>query len=201
MTSTDAPVHPVLPCPGAVVTRNTNVNRESDGDRSAGFGRWLFSVIAIPRDKVALNPSRTSRTAIGWGWEMARRSQSGAGVRMVGRSAIVRERPADWFTPATARLLRRYVRLAIYSEKLHDLLDAQPVGSEKAGQLLAQTIAVTSSLGVLAAKMRLSTQVVVSARSTGKMAQQGSPIALDPLIGTKLRAPRAPQSGFPRKPQ
>jgi hypothetical protein len=94
--------------------------------------------------------------------------------------------PSDWFTPATQRLLLRYVRLAIYGEELHDALDKEPIGTVRAADLLRQVLAVTSSLGGLAAKMRLSTQVTVTARSTGKMARTAMPIraiGAEPLGG------------------
>jgi hypothetical protein len=98
-------------------------------------------------------------------------------------TAIAASRPVDWFTPATMRLLRRFVRMAIYAEKLHDALDTAPIGSAAAVGLLRQVIACNGSLGILASKMRLSAQVTISARSTGRMAERGSLIMADPLLG------------------
>ena len=88
--------------------------------------------------------------------------------------------PSDWWNPATLRLLRRYVRTAVYCERVADALDAAELGSAKAISLGKQVIAMNSSLGILAQKMRLSTQVTMSARSTGRMSERGVD---DGLIG------------------
>jgi hypothetical protein len=84
-------------------------------------------------------------------------------------------------------LLRRYVRTAISAEKIHDKLDLTPVGSAEAAALLRQVIASNASLGGLAAKMRLSTQVTVTPRSTGRLAETGHGALDDSLIGVRLR--------------
>jgi hypothetical protein len=79
--------------------------------------------------------------------------------------AIAQDRPADWFTPATERLLQRFCRTAVYAERLHDALDDEPVGGETAALLFKQIMAANASLGILAAKMRLSTQAAIDGRS------------------------------------
>jgi hypothetical protein len=91
--------------------------------------------------------------------------------------AIAADRPADWFTPATLRLLQRFCRTAIYAERLHDGLDREPVGSETAVVLFKQTMNANASLGILASKMRLSTQIAVERRS----AKAGAPSRPTPL--------------------
>jgi hypothetical protein len=80
--------------------------------------------------------------------------------------AITGDRPADWFTPATLRLLQRFCRTAVYVERLHDALDSEPVGGEAAVRVFKQVLAGNASLGILAAKMRLSTQAAIDGRST-----------------------------------
>ena len=80
--------------------------------------------------------------------------------------AIAQDRPADWFTPATERLLQRFCRTAVYAERLHDALDDEPVGGETAALLFKQIMAANASLGILAAKMRLSTQAAIDGRSS-----------------------------------
>src|SRR6266851_1545530 len=87
--------------------------------------------------------------------------------------AIAGDRPADWFTPATERLLQRFCRTAIYAERLHDALDEAPVGGETAALLFKQIMAANASLGILAAKMRLSTQAAIDGRSTKAGASAG----------------------------
>jgi hypothetical protein len=82
--------------------------------------------------------------------------------------------PRDWFTPATERLLMRYVRSAILAEELHNALDRELIGTPKAAELLRQVVALNGSLGTLAARMRLSTQVTMTARSTGRMAERAA---------------------------
>ena len=94
---------------------------------------------------------------------------------------IAEGQPPDWWNPATLRLLRRYCRTAVYCERVADALDVAELGSTEAVRLSKQVIAMNSSLGILAQKMRLSTQVTMSARSTGKMAERGVPDS--PLIG------------------
>lgn len=79
--------------------------------------------------------------------------------------AIAADRPVDWFAPATLRLLQRFCRTAVYAERLHDTLDAAEVGGESAALLFKQTMAANASLGILAAKMRLSTQAAIDGRS------------------------------------
>ena len=79
--------------------------------------------------------------------------------------AIAQDRPADWFTPATLTLLRRFCRTAVYVERLNDALDGEPIGSKRAVVLFKQTVAANASLGILAAKMRLSTQATIHRRS------------------------------------
>jgi hypothetical protein len=94
---------------------------------------------------------------------------------------IISERPSDWFTPSTARLLLRYVRTCIHAEKLADALDLLPIGSPEAERLLKQVLLANTSLGTLAAKMRLTQQVAITARSTGRMSERGS--AAHELLG------------------
>jgi hypothetical protein len=99
--------------------------------------------------------------------------------------AILASKPADWFSPATAILLTRYVRTAGLAERLHAALDLAPIGSPEAALFLRQVMAANASLGTLANRMRLSQQVSISARSTGRMSERGS--VVDELIGTKIR--------------
>lgn len=79
--------------------------------------------------------------------------------------AIAQDRPPDWFTPATLTLLRRFCRTAVYVERLNDALDGEPIGSKGAVVLFKQVVAANASLGILAAKMRLSTQATIDRRS------------------------------------
>ena len=99
---------------------------------------------------------------------------------------IAAVQPADFFRPATLRLLSRFCRLAVYSEKLHDALDAAEIGSQDARQLLRQVIAANSSLGILASKMRLTTQGSIDRRS-GHLGERGAD--RDRLLGGSAVVP------------
>jgi hypothetical protein len=101
---------------------------------------------------------------------------------------IARDRPPDWFNPGSLRLLRRFCRTAVYAERLHDELDSATIGGETAALLLKQVLLANTSLGVLAAKMRLSTQVAVDSRS-GHLAERGAGADLDPLLGGRAVVP------------
>jgi len=97
--------------------------------------------------------------------------------------AIANERPVDWFNPATLRLLRRFCRTALYVERLHDALDEAEIAGEAAKQLLKQVLAANASLGILAAKMRLSVQAAIDRRA-GQLNERGSEdAATDRLLG------------------
>jgi hypothetical protein len=97
--------------------------------------------------------------------------------------AIAASRPVEWFSPATLRLLRRFCRTAIYAERLHDALDAARVGGPDAADLLKQVLATNASLGILAAKMRLTTQAEITAHN-GLLNERGpGEAAYDPLLG------------------
>ena len=102
---------------------------------------------------------------------------------------IAGDRPPDWFNPASLRLLRRFCRTAVYAERLHDQLDTVQIGGEAAALLLKQVLLANTSLGVLAAKMRLSTQAVVDSRS-GKLTEGGLRDPADRLLGGGAVAPR-----------
>ena len=78
---------------------------------------------------------------------------------------IAADRPADWWNPASLRLLRRFCRTAVYAERLHDAVDDEPIGSDTAVLVFKQILAANASLGILAAKMRLSTQAAMDGRS------------------------------------
>jgi hypothetical protein len=93
---------------------------------------------------------------------------------------IAGSRPIGWFTPATLRLLRRYCRTALTIETLHDALDDAVIGSDEHALIFKQVIAGNASLGILAAKMRLSTQAEIGPRS-GQLNESGMPD--DPLLG------------------
>ena len=80
--------------------------------------------------------------------------------------AIAQDRPADWFTPATLRLLQRFCRTSVYAERLHDALDDEPIGGNRAVVLFKQIVAANAALGIMAAKMRLSTQATIDGRSS-----------------------------------
>jgi hypothetical protein len=79
--------------------------------------------------------------------------------------AIAEDRPADWWNAGSLRLLRRFCRTAVYAERLHDALDDEPIGSETAVLIFKQVAAANASLGILAAKMRLSPQAMIDGRS------------------------------------
>jgi hypothetical protein len=96
--------------------------------------------------------------------------------------SIVEGLPPDWFNAASLRLLTRFVRTAIYAELVHDALNSEAVGSPEAADLLKQVIAVNGSCGNLAAKLRLSTQVTMTARSTGRMNERRSSFNDDELL-------------------
>ena len=78
---------------------------------------------------------------------------------------IAADRPVDWWNPASLRLLRRFCRTAVYAERLHDAVDDEPIGSDTAVLVFKQILAANASLGILAAKMRLSTQATIDGRS------------------------------------
>jgi hypothetical protein len=88
--------------------------------------------------------------------------------------SIVDSLPPDWFTPGSLPLLQRYVRSCILAERLHDQLDLLPARSPEAADFVKRVIAINGSCGSLAARLRLSTQVTMTARSTGKMAERRS---------------------------
>jgi hypothetical protein len=94
--------------------------------------------------------------------------------------AIAADRPVDWWTPASLRLLRRLCRTSVYAERLHDALDAAPIGSELAGALFKQVLAANASIGVMAAKLRLTVQNQIDRRS-GQITERG--VSNDPLLG------------------
>lgn len=98
---------------------------------------------------------------------------------------IANDRPADWFNPAALRLLRRFCRTAIYAERLHDALEEAAIGSDGAKLLLRQTLAANASLGILAAKLRLSVQAILDRRS-GQLSERGHNPLEDPLLGGHL---------------
>jgi hypothetical protein len=79
---------------------------------------------------------------------------------------IAEDRPVDWWNPGSLRLLRRFCRTAVYAERLHDALDDELIGSDTAVLVFKQILAANASLGILAAKMRLSVQAAIDGRST-----------------------------------
>jgi hypothetical protein len=87
--------------------------------------------------------------------------------------AITAARPVDWFDAASLPLLQRYVRTAIHAEKLADELDLAPIGSPAHAALVKMVVQCNASLGGLAARLRLSTQVSITPRSTGHLGERG----------------------------
>ena len=85
---------------------------------------------------------------------------------------IAADRPADWFTPASLRLLRRYCRTCVTAEQWHDKLDMLDVGSEQSVIACKQIIALNASIGIMASKLRLSVQNDIDRRG-GRLNERG----------------------------
>jgi hypothetical protein len=103
--------------------------------------------------------------------------------------SIVASKPADWFSPATAVLLTRFVKTSVYAEKVQDELENLPIGSPEAAVLVRQLAALNTNLCTLASKMRLSQQAASSPRSIGRNNEAASLIG-SPLIGGSARGLR-----------
>jgi hypothetical protein len=88
---------------------------------------------------------------------------------------IAADRPVDWWNPASLRLLRRFCRTAVYAERLHDALDDELIASDTSVLVFKQILAANASLGILASKMRLSTQAAMDGRSTKAGARASGP--------------------------
>ena len=96
---------------------------------------------------------------------------------------IAASKSPDWFDPANLRLLRRYCRTAITAEIWHDRLDQAEVGSPASVALCKLVIALNASIGVMAAKLRLTVQNQIDRRS-GKLNERGlGDIDPDGLLG------------------
>jgi hypothetical protein len=81
-------------------------------------------------------------------------------------NAIVKGKPSDWWMGEGAlRLLRRYVRLALLAEEMHDRLDELGIDHPDAGNLTKCILSISSTLGLLATKLRLSVQTGIERHS------------------------------------
>ena len=99
--------------------------------------------------------------------------------------SITASKPCDWWMgEGGLRLLRRYVRVSILAEQLHDRLDTVGLDHPDAGDLVKQILSCSTTCGVLAAKLRLNPQTGIE-RHSGHRFEKGSPKPWDfhPTLG------------------
>jgi hypothetical protein len=101
---------------------------------------------------------------------------------------IAASKPLSWWEPGNLRLLQRYCRLAVTTEKRHDALDRLHPTSKGAGKLLREITAANASLSLLASKLRISVQSVIATRS-GRTTERGPGLDAvdDKLLGGYTR--------------
>jgi hypothetical protein len=89
---------------------------------------------------------------------------------------ITASKPTDWWQgEGGLRLLRRFVRISILAEQLHDRLDELGLDHPEAAELTKRLLAVSTTLGLLASKLRLSVQTGIERHSAHRF-ERGSPV-------------------------
>ena len=105
--------------------------------------------------------------------------------------SITRSKPADWWQgEGGLRLLRRFVRVSLLCEEVHDRLDRLGLDDPAAPELLKLTLQTSTALGVLGAKLRLNPQAGIERHAAHRF-EPGAGVISDLIGGHALAEYRA----------
>jgi hypothetical protein len=93
----------------------------------------------------------------------------------------VRQRPGDWFSPVSTKLLQILVQQLVACGDLQRLYDAQD-NYRAAGMIMKQLLSVSASCASIAARLRLTPQQQIDRRS-GRITEVGPGNEDDGLLG------------------
>lgn len=101
--------------------------------------------------------------------------------------AVTRSKPADWWGgEAALRLLRRFCRLSVLAEQLHDRVDRIGLDNADAEAAIKQLLSISVTMGTLATKLRLSVQNGVERHSAHRF-ETGSGRPWEPLSDAEMK--------------